>query len=158
VADARVEDRAVREVIRLATETGLIGEGQARLDEVARALAATFEAFSAAVPSGDGRQFRTWLEARSDPNAKSVLDFAKSLQSTLKRIELLGLTRQELEGSKAQIYGSVLRSRLNAEPEFIRAFVEGLPPAANTALLWSPSTAVPRLAGVAAVPSNSSLP
>ena len=47
--------------------------------------------------------------------------------ATLKRIELLGLTRQELEGSKAQIYGSVLRARLNVEPEFLRALVEGMP-------------------------------
>jgi len=155
VAEARVEDRAVREVIRLATQTGLIGEGQGRLDEVARALAASFEAFSTAVPSGDGREFRTWLEARSDPNAKRVLDFAQSLLSTLKRIELLGLTRQELEGSKAQIYGSVLRARLNAEPEFLRALVEGLPPAAATASLIQPSAAVPVLAAVSATPPNS---
>jgi len=45
----------------------------------------------------------------------------------LKKIELLGLTRQELEGSKAQIYGSVLRAKLNVEPEFLRELVEGAP-------------------------------
>ena len=44
------------------------------------------------------------------------------------RIELLGLTHQELASSKAQIYGSILRARLNAEPEFLRALVEGEPP------------------------------
>ena len=43
------------------------------------------------------------------------------------KIELLGLTHQELEGSKAQIYGSVLRARLNIEPKFLRSLVEDAP-------------------------------
>jgi hypothetical protein len=135
VADARVEDRAVREVIRLATETGLIGEGQSKLDEVARSLATSFEAFSATSPTADVYEFRAWLEANHGPDAVRVLGYVKTLRQTLKGIELLGLTRQELEGSKAQIYGSVLRARLNAEPEFLRALVEGVAPTARVSML-----------------------
>ena len=49
------------------------------------------------------------------------------------------LTRQELASSKAQIYGSILRARLNAEPEFLRALVEE--PAASASKVSSiPST------------------
>jgi hypothetical protein len=127
VADARVEDRAVREVIRLATEAGLLDQGQKRLNEVAQALAASFDAFSATSTSGSAHEYRVWLEARHDADAMRVLQFIGVLQSALTRIELLGLTHQELEGTKAQIYGSILRSRLNADPEFLRELVQDLP-------------------------------
>jgi hypothetical protein len=133
VADARVEDRAVREVIRLANEIGLIGEGQKALDEVARALAASFEAYSQASPSGEKStdilvtDFRDWMLANRTPDTVKVLKYASALRTALKKIELLGLTQKELEGSKAQIYGSVLRARLNVEPEFLQALVEGMP-------------------------------
>ncbi|MDB6113826.1 MAG: Autotransporter-associated beta strand repeat-containing protein, partial [Lacunisphaera sp.] len=56
-----------------------------------------------------------------------VLAYIKTLSDTLRRIELLGLTRAELASSKAQIYGSILRARLNVEPEFFRNLVEGVP-------------------------------
>jgi hypothetical protein len=72
-------------------------------------------------------EYRHWLENNAGTDSTLVLDYVHSLRATLKRIELLGLTRQELEGSKAQIYGSVLRARLNVEPEFLRALVEGMP-------------------------------
>ena len=127
VADARVEDRAVREVIRLATEAGLLGQGQERLNAVGQSLAVSFDAFSATSTSGSAHEYRLWLEARHDSDAMRVLQFVGALRSTLTRIELLGLTRQELEGSKAQIYGSILRSRLNADPEFLRELVQDLP-------------------------------
>ena len=58
-----------------------------------------------------------------------MLDFISSLRSTLTRIEMLGLTRQELDGSLAQIYGSILKTKLGADPEFIRALVQDLPSA-----------------------------
>ena len=133
VADARVEDQAVREVIRLAYAVGLIGESQGSLDEVARAFAASYEDYLK-TPTSDEKtpdtlvtDFRDWLLASQNPDAVKVLAYLKSLRTTLHKIELLGLTRQELEGSKAQIYGSVLRARLNVEPEFLRALVEGMP-------------------------------
>jgi hypothetical protein len=128
VAEARVEDRAVREVLSLATAAGLIGEEQEKLDEVARSLAAAYEAFSVLSLSLEAKDFRAWLEASENPDAVRVLAYMKALQQTLQRIELLGLTRQELASSKAQIYGSILRARLNAEPEFLRALVEGEAP------------------------------
>lgn len=139
VADARVENRAVRDVLRLATATGLIGEDQHKLDDVARALAASFEAFSVLSLSQEAKDFRAWLEASSDPDAVKVLQYVKTLHETLNRIELLGLTRQELASSKAQIYGSILRARLNAEPEFLRALVEGAPAPARVSLQDSPA-------------------
>ena len=61
------------------------------------------------------------------PDAVIVLKYVASLKNTLRRIELLGLTPQELEGSKAQIYGSVLRAKLNIEPEFLQLLVDGAP-------------------------------
>lgn len=157
VADARVEDRAVRDVLRAASEAGLIGAGQERLAEVAQALAATFEVFAPDHPTAGGGEFRAWLEARDDTDAGRVLEFARVLQAALQRIELLGLTAQELEGSRAQIYGSVLAARLNAEPEFLRALVESLPPVDRTASLMSPygvgtSRAVDPLFPVSLVP------
>jgi hypothetical protein len=124
VAEARVESRAVQEVLRLANAAGLIGEGQQKLDDVARSLAASYEAFSVLSLTQEAKDFRAWLEASQDPDAARVLAYLKTLQQTLRRIELLGLTRQELASSKAQIYGSILRARLNAEPEFLRALVE----------------------------------
>jgi hypothetical protein len=139
VAEARVESRAVREVLRLATATGLIGEDQHKLDDVARALAASFEAFSVLSLNQEAKDFRAWLEASSDPDAVKVLQYVKTLHETLNRIELLGLTRQELASSKAQIYGSILRARLNAEPEFLRALVEGTPAPARVSLQDSPA-------------------
>jgi hypothetical protein len=133
VADARVEDKAVREVIRLATATGLIGLDQHKLDDVAKSLAASYEAFTAVATSTEAKDFRAWLETNKEADAVRVLDYLKTLQETLKRIELLGLTRQELESSKAQIYGSILRARLNTEPEFLRTLVEGAQAATLTA-------------------------
>jgi len=127
VVDARVEDRAVREVIRYATETGLIGENQNKLEDVARALQASFEKFSTTTANPDANSYRAWLESNSEPDSVRVVTYVKSLRETLKRIEQLGLTHQELEGSKAQIYGSVLRARLGADPEFFRTLVEGTP-------------------------------
>jgi hypothetical protein len=133
VADARVEDRAVREVIRFASQVGLIGESQSTLDDIARALAASYDEYSRTASSGEKTpevlvaDFRDWLLANHGPDAGKVLDYVKALRTTLQKIELLGLTRQELEGSKAQIYGSVLRTRLNIDPEFLRALVEGMP-------------------------------
>jgi hypothetical protein len=133
VADARVEDRAVREVIRFASQVGLIGESQSTLDDIARALAASYDEYSRTASSGEKTpevlvaDFRDWLLASHGPDAGKVLDYVKALRTTLQKIELLGLTRQELEGSKAQIYGSVLRTRLNIDPEFLRALVEGMP-------------------------------
>ncbi|MBI2812982.1 MAG: hypothetical protein HYX71_01710 [Opitutae bacterium] len=133
VADARVEDRAVREVIRLASQIGLIGTDQSGLDEVARALAASYEAYAQASPT-EGKSadvivtdFRGWLLANRTPDAVKVLDYISALRAALRKIELLGLTQKELAGSKAQIYGSVLRTRLNVEPEFLQALVEGMP-------------------------------
>ena len=133
VADARVENQAVQDVLRFAIESGLIGEGQSSLAEVAQALETTYGKYSGS-SSPEGKEvdvlvaeYRAWLESSEDAEAKKVLAYVKSLRTTLKKIELLGLTRQELEGSKAQIYGSVLRARLNVEPEFLRALVEGAP-------------------------------
>jgi hypothetical protein len=132
VADARVEDRAVREVIRFALESGLIGEGQSKLDAIAAALANSYQQYSEANPPGEKTtdvlvtEYRDWLLASTGSDAQLVVNYMKSLRATLKKIELLGLTKQELEGSKAQIYGSVLRSRLNVEPEFLRLLVEGV--------------------------------
>ena len=82
---------------------------------------------------------RPSLEASSEPDAQKVLQYVKTLHETLNRIELLGLTRQELASSKAQIYGSILRARLNAEPEFLRALVEGTPAPARVSLQDSPA-------------------
>ncbi|MDB6166514.1 MAG: Autotransporter-associated beta strand repeat-containing protein, partial [Lacunisphaera sp.] len=127
VAEARVEERAVREVLRLATETGLIGDDQHKLDGVAKALAASFEAFSTASAKTEPGDFRAWLETSKNDDAVQVLAYIKTLSDTLRRIELLGLTRAELASSKAQIYGSILRARLNVEPEFFRNLVEGVP-------------------------------
>jgi hypothetical protein len=139
VADARVEDRSVREVIRLATTAGLIGEDQHKLDDVARSLAVTYEAFTAVSSSIEARDFRSWLEASKEADAVRVLEYLKTLSETLNRIELLGLTRQELGSSKAQIYGSILRARLNTDPEFLRLLVEGSPTADLVASSDQPS-------------------
>jgi hypothetical protein len=134
VAEGRVEDRAVRDVIKNAADTGLIGAGQSKLEAVAGALASSYEAYQKAATPGEKTpevmvaEYRDWLVANSNvTEAKLVLDYMKALRTTLKKIELLGLTTQEFEGSKAQIYGSVLRARLNIEPEFLRLLVEGLP-------------------------------
>ncbi|HTL68934.1 MAG TPA: hypothetical protein VL200_14820 [Lacunisphaera sp.] len=127
VAEARVENRAIRDVLSMATAIGLIGEDQHRLDETAAALASAYEAFTAESTSIEARDFRAWLEASKRPDAALVLKYVKTLAATLQRIELLGLTKQELASSKAQIYGSILRARLNADPEFFRELVEGAP-------------------------------
>ena len=63
----------------------------------------------------------------------------KALRTTLTKIALLGLTPQELEGSKAQIYGGVLRSRLNVEPEFLKSLIEGLPEGLGELKMKSPT-------------------
>jgi hypothetical protein len=135
VADARVENRAVREVLRLATATGLIGDDQSKLDEVARSLADTYAAFTEVATATEAADFRAWLEASTEPDAVLVLKYVKTLHETLQRIEVLGLTRQELASSKAQIYGSILRARLNVEPEFFRALVEDAPAPARVSAL-----------------------
>jgi hypothetical protein len=133
VADARVEYRAVLEVLRYADEIGLIGTGQSSLEEVARALEATYKAYqeSATEEKTDvqvlATEYRAWLVANKGRDSDIVLNYLKTLRSTLRKIELLGLTRQELEGSKAQIYGSVLRAKLNIEPEFLRQLVDDSP-------------------------------
>jgi hypothetical protein len=124
VAEARVEDRAVRDVLQLAAAAGLIGEGQDKLDEVARSLAASYSVFETLSLTQEAKDFRAWLEKSDSEDAVRVVKYLKTLQQALRRIELLGLTRQELASSKAQIYGSILRARLNAEPEFLRALVE----------------------------------
>ncbi|HWA26284.1 MAG TPA: hypothetical protein VG734_11525 [Lacunisphaera sp.] len=132
VVEARVEDRAVREVIQNALDTGLIGEGQTKLEEVAKALGDTYKSFVEANPVGEKSadvlvgEYRDWLLHSQGSEAQTVISYMKALRATLKKIELLGLTKQELEGSKAQIYGSVLRARLNVEPEFLRKLVEGV--------------------------------
>jgi len=134
VADARVENQAVRAVIKNALEAGLIGDGKGKLDQVAIALTNSYGAYEAAAAAGEKTtvvkvaEYRDWLVANSSgADAKVVLDYIKTLRTTLTKIRLLGLTDQELEGSKAQIYGSVLRGRLNVEPEFLRALVEKTP-------------------------------
>ena len=149
VADARVENRAVREVLRLATEAGLIGEDQNKLDEVARALAASYETFSVLSLNQEAKDFRAWLEASTEPDPVRVLEYVKTLHETLKGIELLGLTRQELASSKAQIYGSILRARLNAEPEFLRSLVEDTAAPAQVSAVGSPAVSPGALAQTA---------
>jgi hypothetical protein len=125
VAEARVENRAVREVLRLAEEAGLIGTEQQKLDDVAKALADSYAAFEVLSLGTEAKDFRAWLEKSENQDAKVVLSYLQNLHQTLERIKLLGLTPHELASSKSQIYGSILRARLNAEPEFLRALVEG---------------------------------
>jgi hypothetical protein len=139
VADARVEGRAIGEVLRLAAESGLIGDGQGGLTEIAQAFEVTYKLFSDSTPT-EGKEvmvlvaeYRAWLESNPSPESTRVLAYVKSLRSTLRRIELLGLTTQELEGSKAQIYGSVLRAKLNIEPEFLQGLVDSEPVDASVA-------------------------
>jgi hypothetical protein len=146
VADARVENRAVREVLRLATEAGLIGEDQTKLDEVARALAESYQSFEVLSLGTEAKDFRAWLEKSDNPDAQRVLAYVKTLHDTLKGIELLGLTRQELASSKAQIYGSILRARLNAEPEFLRSLVEDTAAPTQVSAVGSPAVAPGALA------------
>jgi hypothetical protein len=130
VADARVEDRAVREVLRVANEIGLIGEGQEALIEVAQALQSTYDKYRASSTQADldaktlVTEYRAWLDTDRGPESARVLAYLKSLGATIRKIELLGLTEQELEVSKAQIYGSVLRDRLNVDPEFLSELVK----------------------------------
>ncbi len=143
VADARVENRAVREVLRLASAAGLIGGDRRKLDEIAGALASSYEAFTAESANTEASYFRVWLQASSRPDAAQVLKYVKTLAETLRRIELLGLTGKELASSKAQIYGSILRARLNADPEFFRALVEGAPPAATRVSVRDPQSGHP---------------
>ena len=71
-------------------------------------------------------EFRQWLLESEMSEAKVVVAYAHALSQALRQIELLGLTRQELEVCKSQIYGSVLRSRLNVDPEFFQRLVESL--------------------------------
>jgi hypothetical protein len=131
VAEGRVEDKSVRDVIRNALETGLIGAGQTKLEEVARALKESYAAYNESNPAGDktpdelAKEYHDWLVANSTgKDSKIVLDYMKALNATLRKIELLGLTKQELDGSKAQIFGSVLRARLNIDPDFLQKLVE----------------------------------
>ena len=98
------------------------------------------EAFAAASPAAEAKDYRTWLEASHDADSARVLEYVKKLQETLKRIELLGLTPQELESSKAQIYGSILRAKLNAEPEFFRTVVEGVTAATAQVAVPAPAS------------------
>jgi len=146
VADARVENRAVREVLRLATEAGLIGDGQAKLDQVALALAESYQSFEVLSLGTEAKDFRAWLEKSDNPDAQRVLAYVKILHETLKGIELLGLTRQELASSKAQIYGSILRARLNAEPEFLRSLVEDTAAPTQVSAVGSPTATAGALA------------
>jgi len=134
VADARVEDRAVRDVITLAVRIGLLGNGQEKLNAVAKSLTASFNAFSAENPQGDAAQYRRWLAARTDPDSQRVTVFMGGLREVMRRVSLLGLTGKELEGSKAQIYGSILSQRLYVDAEFLRTLVEGLQTPAPVAL------------------------
>jgi hypothetical protein len=131
VADARVEDKSVRDVISNAEKTGLIGAGQSKLEEVARALADSYKVYADSNPPGDktpdelAKEYHDWLVANSTgKDSKIVLDYLKDLNTTLRKIKELGLTTQELEGSKAQIFGSVLRARLNIDPDFLQKLVE----------------------------------
>ncbi|MGH7994768.1 MAG: hypothetical protein ACREFX_00280, partial [Opitutaceae bacterium] len=125
VADARVEDRSVREVIRLAVQIGLLGKAQGKLNPVASSLAKSYDAFSSAFPQGDANAFRSWLRTRHDPDAARIVGFTSELREVMRRIALLGLTRKELAGSKAQIYGSILSPRLYVDPQFLQTLVEG---------------------------------
>ena len=142
VVDARVEGASVREVLRLAAETGLVGEQTSSLTKVADALASVYDVFFKETQSEDGRTFRAWLERRPEADARAVLSFIGSLRATLVQIERLGLTRHELEVSKSQIYGNLLRPRLNADADFLRLVVEGAldepPPPPNRAALPPP--------------------
>jgi hypothetical protein len=132
VADARVEDRAVQEVLRSASAAGLLGgESEKQLDAVAAALKSAFEAYTTFNSSDRPLdqliiEFRQWLLESEMSEAKVVVAYAHALSQALRQIELLGLTRQELEVCKSQIYGSVLRSRLNVDPEFFQRLVESL--------------------------------
>jgi hypothetical protein len=139
VVDARVEGASVREVLRLAAETGLVGEQTSGLTKVADALASVYDVFFQETQSEDGRAFRAWLERRPEADARAVLAFVGSLRATLVQIERLGLTRHELEVSKSQIYGNLLRPRLNVDADFLRLVVEGgldePPPPSNRAAL-----------------------
>ncbi len=133
VADARVEDRAVREVLRTASEAGLLGgESEKQLDAVALALNTAFQTYRSFQPETEPSPeqliagFSEWLRESEIPEAQVVVTYARALSRALRQIELLGLTRQELEVCKSQVYGSVLRSRLNVDPEFFRRVVESL--------------------------------
>ncbi len=106
-------------------------------------LATAYDAFFKESQSEDGRTFRSWLEKRRDTESRAVLTFVRSLKATLVQIERLGLTRHELEVSKSQIYGNLLRPRLNADADFLRLLVEGdldepVKPATNAALPGAP--------------------
>lgn len=125
VVDARVEGASVREVPRLAAETGLVGDQTGELSSVADALAEIYELFYEETRSEDGLRFRAWLKDRKGTAAFRVAHFFEMLQATLRQIEILGLTRHELEVSKSQIYGSILRPRLDADADFLRIVVEG---------------------------------
>lgn len=127
VADARIDPAALQEVLRFAAESGLTEGGKNRLSAIAKSLAVTFNAFSAASSSAEPGGYRTWLEQHRDADATAVLGFVQSLRSTVRQIELLGLTHQEIEVSKAQIFGSILQNQLNADPDFLRALVEDPP-------------------------------
>jgi len=144
VVDARVEAASVREVLRLAAVTGLIGDNGAALANVAEALATVYEVFSAESAVDDPLKFRDWVERRSDAASRRVVDFVQALQTMFSRLERLGLTRQELNQSRAQIYGSILMPRLNADPDFLRGVIEAgtvsaRAAASDTARLTPPS-------------------
>ena len=94
----------------------------------------------------EAKDFRAWLEKSDNPDAQRVLAYVKILHETLKGIELLGLTRQELASSKAQIYGSILRARLNAEPEFLRSLVEDTAAPTQVSAVGSPTATAGALA------------
>jgi hypothetical protein len=134
VVDARVEEGSVREVLRLAAESKLIGDGTRGLSEVADALAASYEAFVAETGAEDAISYRNWLQAHPERNATVVLDFAKSVNAMFRQVSLLGLTRKEIDVSKAYIYGSILLPRLNAEVDFMRTLIENAPPGSRLSL------------------------
>jgi filamentous hemagglutinin family protein len=127
VVDARIDPNALQAVLRLANEAGLTGVGDTRLDEVARAMADTFEAFANVSDSIEADDYRAWLYQRGDRDARVVRGFVDTVRQTIVEIEHLGLTPQEVEVSKRQIYGNILHARLNADPDFLRQLVEGEP-------------------------------
>jgi filamentous hemagglutinin family protein len=124
VVDARIEETSIREVLRLAEVNGLVGAQSERLAAVAHSLAIVYDDYQRETAIDDGAQFRRWLERRSDAHSRRVVQFVLTLEAMFRQIESLGLTRQELDISKAQIYGSILMPRLNADPEFLRAMIE----------------------------------
>jgi hypothetical protein len=149
VVDARVsKESAVQAVAEWQRQFLKPDSAQSRVPDIAAALIRAYEAYRDTNNTPDPIGFRNWLESRGgDSSITPALGFVQEVGQLFRRLEMMGLTRAELEVAKAQILFRVLQDAPSMRAGFLRRVIDAGTTNASTPAVRTPA----RSAGTEAI-------